>query len=146
MIFNRDSKDITYTSDGDFMLTPNKGVKLSTMSNLELLGETIYRRLSSNINDWNSEYAVVSNLKNMIGETLNAENISLLTDMIRRTLTSFRLLDDSEIVISPAISIGTNVSLAVSIRVSNSEKLFLSIIYDTRDLDFQVKFLDEKAV
>lgn len=146
MIFNRDSKDITYTSDGDFMLTPNKGVKLSTMSNLQLLGETIYRRLSSNINDWDSEYAVVSNLKNMIGETLNVENISLLTDMIRRTLTSFRLLDDSEIVISPAISIGTNVSLTVSIRVSNSEKLFLSIIYDTRDLDFQVKFLDEKAV
>ncbi len=146
MILDRTSKDITYTSDGDFMLNPNGGIQLSSMDNLQLLSEVIYRRLSSSLTEWSSNYAVAANLRSVIGENLNSQNVALLSEMIRSTLTAFSFLDDNEVALSPAIVSGTNVNISVGVKVSNAEKIFISILYDTRDLDFEVKFLDQKAV
>lgn len=147
MIFNRASKDITYTSDGDFMLnSESKAIKLSGMSSLEVLGERIYRRLSSSYGDWGSEYVVSSDIKSMIGENLTQGNIDFIKEFIRRALTTYGLLENSEINISPAIVNGTNVSITVSVNVDYENKINLAIMYDTRDTDFTVKFLDQKAV
>lgn len=146
MIFNKTSKDIKYTSDGDFMLGPSGNVALSTMGNNQLLGEVIYRRLKSSFGDWQSEFAVSADLKSVIGLELNQVNIEFLSDSIRRALSQYSLLNESEIAVSAAGVSGTKVAMSVSIYSEiNQNDVLLAIIYDTRDNDFEVKFLDEKA-
>ena len=146
MIFNRNSKDISYTSDGDFMLNSNKGIQLSGMSSLEVLGERIYRRLSSSYGDWASEYIVFSDIRSMVGENLTPTNVDFIKELIRRALTSYGLLESSEINISPAVVSGTSVNISVSVSIDYENKINLAVVYDTRGNDFTVKFLDEKAV
>lgn len=146
MILNRTSKDITYTSDGDFMLGSTGNISLSTMGDNQLLGEVIYRRLKSSFGEWKSEFAVSTDLKDVIGLELNQTNIEFISDSIRRALTEYNLLSSAEIAVSPAGVIGTRVAISVSVysEISQSNVL-LAIVYDTRDNDFEVKFLEEKA-
>lgn len=146
MILNRTSKDITYTSDGDFMLGSAGNISLSTMGDNQLLGEVIYRRLKSSFGEWKSEFAVSADLKDVIGLELNQTNIEFISDSIRRALTEYNLLSSAEIAVSPAGVIGTRVAMSVSVysEISQSNVL-LAIVYDTRDNDFEVKFLEEKA-
>jgi hypothetical protein len=146
MILNRTSKDITYTSDGDFMLGSTGNISLSTMGDNQLLGEVIYRRLKSSFGEWRSEFAVSADLKDVIGLELNQTNIEFISDSIRRALTEYNLLSSAEIAVSPAGVIGTRVAMSVSVysEISQSNVL-LAIVYDTRDNDFEVKFLEEKA-
>lgn len=128
------------------MLNSNKGIQLSGMSSFEVLGERIYRRLSSSYGDWASEYIVFSDIRSMIGENLTSTNVDFIKELIRRGLTSYGLLESSEINISPAVVSGTNVNISVSVSIDYENKINLAIVYDTRDSDFTVKFLDQKAV
>lgn len=146
MILNRTSKDLQYTSDGDFMLSPSKGLALSGMGNNQLLGEIIYRRLKSSFGEWRSEFGSFADLKEAIGMQLNETSVEFLLDLIRRSLAQYELLSNEEFVVVPAGAVGTKVAISIAVYSEiNQSNVLLSIVYDSRDNDFVVKFLEEKA-
>jgi|13_taG_2_1085334.scaffolds.fasta_scaffold02281_4 hypothetical protein len=147
MLFNEDSKGITYTSDGDFMINPTSGSLMqSHMDDMSLLGETIYRRLNAVNGDWSSQFAISSNLREVVGLEMNGSNMDFIAFLIRNALTIDNLIKNNEIAITPGVSIDTKVSLSVSIKAEPlKEEVLLGLIYDTRDNNFEVKFLNQKA-
>lgn len=147
MIYTNTTKDITYTPDGDLMFTDTGDVKKSGMDGLQVLCETIQRRLSHNEIDWKSAFAVSSNLDSYLGLEANVFNVNLINSVIRDTITSFRLLDDNEVALTPQVIEGNNLFFGVSIRVDyDDEQVDIIIRYDTRENSFQVKYLNQKAV
>ena len=146
MILTRSARDITYTPDGDLMIEL-ADIKKSSMGNLQLLCEVIQRRLSHKIEDWDSTIAIASNLEDFIGLELTEFNAALINGVIKNTLTTFRLLEPNEVEITPYVVSGTKLNFGIAIRVDyNDEDVNILVSYDTRENNFQVKYLNEKSV
>jgi hypothetical protein len=147
MLLSSDTKDLTFTSDGDFMIDQQTGqLSLSTMDDMGLLCETIYRRLNSVDGDWGYTQHIASNVREAVGLQLNNSNIDYISFLIRRSLTVDNLLSPQEIVVVPGVAVDTKVTLSVLVRSESlKEDIMIGLIYDTRDNNFEVKFLNEKA-
>ena len=143
MIYTRTSKDITYTADGDLLISNAGSINLSTIDNLQLLCETIQRRLSHSSEEWDSVLTINSNLKYILGQ-----NVSDITNsLIQKSLLAYGLLDPNEVIISPVVMSGTKANITVTLNIENQEELInIFFIYDTRENSFQVKFLNERSV
>lgn len=147
MILTSSARDITYTPDGDLMMDYDGDIKKSTMGNLQLLCEVIQRRLSHSIEDWESTIAIASNLEDFIGQELNDFNSATINSVIKNTLTTFRFLDPEEVFLTPYIISGSKVNFGVIIRADyNEEDVNMLVSYDSRENNFQVKYLNEKSV
>ena len=148
MILTSSARDITYTPDGDLMIDyATSDIRQSSMGNLQLLCEVIQRRLSHSVEDWESTIAITSNLEDFIGQELSDFNSATINGVIKNTLTTFRLLDPEEVVITPYVISGNQVNFGIIIRADyNEEAVNMLVNYDTRENNFQVKYLNEKSV
>lgn len=147
MIYTRTSKDITYTADGDLLISNAGSINLSTIDNLQLLCETIQRRLSHSSEEWDSVLTINSNLKYILGQNVSDITNSLIQSAIQESLLAYGLLDPNEVIISPVVMSGTKANITVTLNIENQEELInIFFIYDTRENSFQVKFLNERSV
>ena len=147
MNIDLNSRDITYSQDGDFLLSETGGLRFSGIENDELLTQIIYRRLSHTTGDWDTIRSVTANLDTYIGLEPTTINASLILSVVVNTLTSFGLLSIEDIIASTPAVIDNQVFISLFVKGSDKSKaLNLSLVYDTRDHDYAVKFIDIKAV
>ena len=147
MSININSKDITYTADGDFLLSPVGDLNLSGIENDDLLEDMIYRRLSHSIEEWDSTSVIAANLKDYIGFNANTTTANIMLSNIVNSLTAFRLIKPENIITTTPSIIEGSIIFLLSIKSENEQQtLNINIIYDTRDSDFVIKFVNQKAV
>lgn len=147
MILSNKAQDITYTPDGDMIITPSGDLRRSTMGNLELLCEMIQRRISHSAEEWNSVNFVGANISSYLGDSANEFNGYFIAQVIRNALTEYKLLNTNEIVLTPFVVEKNKITFGINIIIDyNNEKISLVIGYDTRENSFQVKYLDGKKI
>lgn len=142
MILNRLSRDITYTPDGDLLISNTGDVNISGMENMQLLCEAIQKRLSSDAGDWGSNIAIPSNLSSILGLELTKTNIGIVRAQILQTLTEYDLVDPELIFLSPPVVDGSQIIFTLNIRSeSENETTGMYFVYDTRENSFQAKVI-----
>jgi hypothetical protein len=140
MILNRNSRDITYTPDGDFMISAEGNLNVSGMEHYQLLVEAIQKRLSADLGDWRSGLIVPSNIGGIIGLEVTNTNAGVIRAQILRTLTQYDLVDQETIFLSPPVLDGSKIIFTLSIRIKNSNEIAgMYFTYDTRENSFQAK-------
>lgn len=140
MIISNSDRDITYTPDGDFMVSPSADINLSGMEHYQLLAEALLKRLSSDAGDWNSNLAVSSDLGGILGSEASLLNSGLARALVQTSLTEFDLVSLQDISISPPIVDGSRVIFSLTINVEDSNEVSaMYFVYDTRDNSFQAK-------
>lgn len=146
MNIERRAQDISYSPDGDLLISPSGDIKKCSMDNLQLLCEAIQKRLTTDIGDWTSNFVVSASLGTMIGENLSEVNVGTIRALIVQSLIGFELLNRQEIFVSPAVVVGTQIGFSIVIKVDSGDDVVnISLIYDTRENSFQARFINEKS-
>lgn len=147
MIFNRNSKDVSYSYDGDLIVSSEGRIRTSTIRDNNLLKENIAIRLGTQSWEWNQNFVQHADLKDYLGLDIYSGIEEKIRNSILLSLLDFNLFEQQEIKVSEALQYGTNLIFFVEIVSADPDAndLFLNISIDTRDNGTAVKFLDEKA-
>lgn len=136
----RESRDLTYTSDGDlhFDYVFEKGLHVSSNQKLELLKQMIFKRLESSFGDWRVSFRYPSsNLDSLFGNPIEPVLLDNLRQKIINCLTIDGLLSDSNLIIFPFKVSSSEVYVAIQIQNLQYENnlndpINIQLIYDTR--------------
>jgi len=133
------SRDITYTTDGDFYFDFNKdALSISDNKKLNLLKQMIQKRLESSAGDWNVKIIhPTSNLDVYFGNPINETLLDNLRQSIISCLTIDGLLHQDDIIVYPLKVSSTEVYIAIQIKNLKYENnlensLNIQMVYDTR--------------
>lgn len=133
------SRDITYTTDGDFYFDFNKdALSISDNKKLNLLKQMIQKRLECSAGDWNVKIIhPTSNLDVYFGNPINETLLDNLRQSIISCLTIDGLLHQDDIIVYPLKVSSTEVYIAIQIKNLKYENnlensLNIQMVYDTR--------------
>lgn len=147
MLFNKNSKQISYSYDGDFVFKKRK-LKVSGSKHSEVLKESLYLKLSTLDSDWLSGNIVTADLGLFLGLDQREENLERLSLSIAIALESFGYLLETDYILNPPISNGTNLIFSLIVKSIDDKEENIELVFsmDTRDNKMLVKFLEQKAI
>ena len=147
MLFNKNSKQISYSYDGDFVFKKRK-LKVSGSKHSEVLKESLYLKLSTLDSDWLSGNIITADLGLFLGLDQREENLERLSLSIAIALESFGYLLETDYILNPPISNGTNLIFSLIVKSIDDKEENIELVFsmDTRDNKMLVKFLEQKAI
>lgn len=118
---NINSKDLSFTEDGDFFFKSRSGLEESGYENNQLLIEKLILRIQSSSYDWGTFVPETANLDYFRGAPVTDSTLNEMQNRIYETITADGLVDPSSVIFDEAFLTVEGIGFSIFIIAEPNE-------------------------